>query len=237
MRKQYLAYFILVFGIVGVAYGTHLLVYHFNHGNGLSIPALLLLVFGSIALVLVLTLLAFDYFAKKKKKSEPVVIEEVKPIEEEKPVVKEEVTSKPEVKVEQSSTRYEYTPKEKDRVSYSVPSTVYVKQVGYGPILRVEGSRILDMRSNTYYRFENNILYQEGSGPVFEIRGNQIKNAFGGFLYEISGSNINKVYGGFYASISGNYITLFDLSVKYEMTDSLSKKQLLAVAALLFGKY
>ena len=120
--------------------------------------------------------------------------------------------------------------------SYSV-STVYVKQVGYGPLLRVEGNRILDMRSNTYYRIEDNMVMQEGYGPVFEIRGNQIKNAFGSFLYELSGSNINKVFGGFYASISGNYITLYDLSIKYEMTDSLSKSQILAVAALLFGKY
>ena len=121
--------------------------------------------------------------------------------------------------------------------SSSSVSTVYVKQVGYGPLLRVEGNRILDMRSNTYYRIENNIVNQEGYGPVFEIRGNQIKNAFGGYLYELSGSNINKVFGGFYASISGNYITLYDLSIKYETTDSLSKSQILAVAALLFGKY
>ena len=93
------------------------------------------------------------------------------------------------------------------------------------------------MRNNVYYRIEDNMVKQEGSGPVFEIRGNQIKNAFGGFLYELSGGNINKIYGGFYASISGNYITLFDLSVKYELTGQLSKKQTLAVVALLFGKY
>lgn len=48
---------------------------------------------------------------------------------------------------------------------------------------------------------------------------------------------IGTVFGGFYASISGNYITVHDLSVKYEMTDRLSKTQLLAVSALLFGKY
>ncbi len=41
MRKQYLLWIIAVFGIVGVAYGGYLLIYHFNHGNGLSIPALL----------------------------------------------------------------------------------------------------------------------------------------------------------------------------------------------------
>ena len=93
------------------------------------------------------------------------------------------------------------------------------------------------MRTNTYYRIEGNVVNQEGCGIRYEIRGNQIRDAFGGYLYELSGSNINKVYGGFYASISGNYITLFDLSQKYEMTDSLSKKQILVAAALLFGAY
>ena len=76
-----------------------------------------------------------------------------------------------------------------------------------------------------------------GGGPVFEINGNSIKLAFGGYLYEISGSNINKVYGGFYASISGIYIQTFDLKQKYEMTDSFNKKQMLAIAALIFGTY
>ena len=92
------------------------------------------------------------------------------------------------------------------------------------------------MRSNTYYRLENNILMQDGYGPIYEIRSNQVKDAFGGYLYELSGSNINKTFGGFYASISGNYITLYDGSIKYEMSDSLSKSQILAVIALLFGK-
>ena len=93
------------------------------------------------------------------------------------------------------------------------------------------------MRTSTYYRIENNNVMQEGYGICYEIRGNQIRDAFGGYLYELSGSNINKVFGGYYASISGNYITLYDLSTKFETTDSLSKKQVLAVAALLFGNY
>ena len=112
-----------------------------------------------------------------------------------------------------------------------------MKQVGYGPVLRIEGTRVIDMRTNTYYRIENNMVMQDGYGPIFEIRGNQIKDAFGSYLYELSGNNINKVFGGFYASISGNYITLYDLSIKYETTDSLSRRQILVVAALLFGKY
>ena len=112
-----------------------------------------------------------------------------------------------------------------------------MKQVGYGPVLRIEGNRIVDMRSNTYYRIEGDRLMQEGYGIRYEIRGNAIRDAFGGFLYEYNGSSINKTFGGHYASVSGNYITVYDLSMKYEMTGDLSKKQILAVAVLLFGRY
>ena len=93
------------------------------------------------------------------------------------------------------------------------------------------------MRNYTYYRIEGNAVTQEGYGLRFELRGNQIKDAFGGYLYEINGGNINKVFGGFYASVSANYITVFDLSAKFELSGALSQKQLLVVSALLFGDY
>ena len=123
-----------------------------------------------------------------------------------------------------------------ERVSYSRYDVddIYVKKVGYGPVLRVSGNRVLDMRSNTYYHIQGNMVHQDGGGPAFEINGSKIRSAFGGYLYEISGSNINKVFGGFYASISGNYITIHDLSEKYETTGTLNKNQILVVAALLF---
>lgn len=239
MRRHYLLWSIAVFGIIGTAYGAYLLVYHFNHGNGLSIPALLLLIFGFIALVTFLAMYIFSYIAEKKKKKEsaPIAIEK----ETEEVTVAEEIEEKPSIKQETKQEREEYDSKSNvtyefsSSSSYSV-STIYVKQVSYGPLLRIEGSRIVDMRTNTYYRIENNMVMQDGYGPVFEIRGNQIKDAFGGYLYELSGSNINKTFGGFYASISGNYITLYDSSMKYETTDSLSKRQILVVVALLFGK-
>ena len=237
MRKQYLLWIIAVFGIVGVAYGGYLLIYHFNHGNGLSIPALLLLIFGGVALITFIVLYILSYISLQKKKAMELTKKEEAPVVEE---VKPEPQPKAEVK---SKARYEdvqYTSsREKPNRSIydNAVSTIYIKKVGYGPILRIDGNRILDMRNNTYYRIEGNMVKQEGSGPLYEIRGNQIKNAFGGYLYELSGDNINKVFGGFYASISGNYITIYDLSVKYEMTDRLSKNQILAVAALLFGKY
>lgn len=237
MRKQNLLWIIAVFGIVGSAYGGYLLIYHLNHGNGLSLPALFLLIFGALALIIFLgTYIPLTIIDKKKRGEPTTLIEEKKPFEEQKVTEEKAKPTAQMNKVEQ----HPYIPKQ-ERVSYSSSRydspTVYIKKVGYGPIMRVENGRILDMRNSTYYRFEGNMLMQEGYGPVYEIRGNQIKNAFGGFLYELSGSNINKVFGGFYASISGNHITLYDLSVKYEMTGSLTKNQILAVAVLLFYKY
>lgn len=238
-RKQYMPWLIMVLGIVGTAYGIHLLIYHFNKGNGLNVLALLLLILGMVCLIFTILLLGSIYLAQKKKKNEDIIIDE--PVEEKEEVVepkKEE--AKPAPKVEKKNIETGYVPQEKRTCgssSNSYVSTCYIKQVGYGPLLRVEGNRILDMRNNTYYRIENNIVNQDGYGIRYEINGNQIRDAFGGYLYEISGSNINKVFGGFYASISGNYITLYDSSRKYEMTESLSKKQLLVVAVLLFSNY
>ena len=237
-RKQYMPWLIMVLGIVGTAYGIHLLIYHFNKGNGLNVLALLLLILGIVCLVFTILLLGSIYLAQKKKKNEEIVIDQ--PVEEKVEVVEPKKEEKPAPKVDKKNVETPYVPREKrtySSSSNSYVSTCYVKQVGYGPLLRVEGNRILDMRNNTYYRIENNIVNQDGYGIRYEINGSQIRDAFGGYLYEISGSNINKVFGGFYASISGNYITLFDSSRKYEMTESLSKKQLLVVAVLLFSNY
>ena len=236
MRRIYFSWIIAVIGIFGTVYGAYLLAYHFNHGNGLSVLSLVLLILGIVCLSLSIPMWIISYINNKKRKDEPTP----PPVKEE---PKEEMVEQPkEEKIElvqrQKPVHSGYVSRSDDKTYTSyVPTTVYVKQVGYGPVLRVEGNRILDMRSNTYYRIEGNMVNQEGYGPVFEIRDNQIRSAFGGYLYELSGSNINKVYGGFYASISGNYISLYDLSMKYEMTDSLSKKQILVVAALLFGSY
>ena len=234
-RKQYIDWLTTVFGIFGTVYGSYLISYHFNHGNGLNVLALVLLILGLISLVFAILIFVgrIIYFRKHNDNNviEATVIEEKteeKKIEE--PVVtkieSEQKPSKISNTYAKSSSRSSY--------SYSSSSTVYVKLIGEGPLLRVEGSRFLDMRNNTYYRIEGNTVYEEGYGPRFEIVGNRIRDIFGGYLYEISGSNINKVVGGFYASISGNYITIHDLSSKYEITDSLTNKQILITAALLF---
>ncbi|MBE6135318.1 MAG: hypothetical protein E7179_04880 [Erysipelotrichaceae bacterium] len=243
MRRYYLPWTIMVIGTIGLAYGAHLLFYHSSKGEGLYIPGLLLLIFG--ILFLIPSIAANIYYVVKRRKEFAASIDEKqKEIE-----AKEEKAEEPapaikpkEEKVEMVQHRREerptYTPRrEIEAPSRPTYSTSYVKKVGYGPVLRVCGPQIVDMRSNTYYRIEGNIVKEDGGGPRFEIRDNQIRDIYGSYLYEINGSNINKVYGGFYASISGSYITLYDLSEKYEMTDDLSKKQILAVAALLFGRY
>ena len=65
MRRIYLGWMIAVFGIFGTIYGAYLLIYHFNHGNGLNIYALLLLIFGAIALTLILVLYIITLIQKR----------------------------------------------------------------------------------------------------------------------------------------------------------------------------
>lgn len=245
MRRMHFGWIIGVLGIFGTVYGTYLLIYHSNRGNGLNSTALILLIVGIVALFAFIVISVGSLYARRKNKANSyndsgeenitVVVENSQESVENSTISEIEETK-------QTSIKKEYDYEHKNEKVYapstsSYSSTVYVKQVGYGPLLRINGDRILDMLTNTYYRIEGNLVKQEGYGPVLEIRGNQIKEAFGNYLYEISGNNINKVFGGFYASVSGNYITTYDLSLKYEMTDSLSKRQILVVAAMLFGKY
>ena len=137
MRKQYLVWSIAVFGIFGTVYGAYLLAYHFNHGNGMNVGAAVLLSSGLLFLVTFLVLYTISYFQKKKAKEtapiEAEVIEDkvVEPIVEEK---KPSIKTTPSMKQEEYVSRSETT-----RSSYSSYdySTVYVKQVGYGPLLIV----------------------------------------------------------------------------------------------------
>ena len=234
MRRLHFWWTFLVGATICTAYGGFTLIYHLNKGNGLKVHALILLVLGLVAFAVYFVLYVMSLLQKKKKQDEPqpepvVMAEEKKEevIQEEKPVE----TAKPTAKTRD----YEYVrePRKPSRPSYT---DAYVKKVGYGPVLRFFGNQILDMRNNTYYRFQDNYVYVDGGGVAFEINNKRIRNAFGSYAYEISGSNINKTFGGFFASISGNYISKYDNSEKYEMTDSLTSSQLLVAAILLFGE-
>lgn len=249
MRKYRLPWSIAAFGFVAVAYGTYSLVSHLKSDEEIFLPGLLMLIAGAIALLTLLVLILIDAFKRIRNKDlieAPIKedsYEEAIKVEEEEEHISENPINIDEEEIdnleEYGEEEEEFTPsytRSYSSSSYSY-STIYVKEIGYGPVLRIDGSRILDMRNNAYYHIENNIVIQDGYGPTFEIRGNQIKDVYGSYLFEISGNNINKVFGGFYASVSGNYITLFDSSRKFEATESLSRNQILIIAALLFGRY
>lgn len=254
MRKNNIYYFIGVLGIVGTIYGAYTLIYQYNHNDVFHIPSLIFLIVGSVCLILFFIIATCNHFYRKKNNKATVAIEENKEeIINESTITDKEVeeqnldTNSDEVEYEDEETDsstdefeyeddeidYDYEPVSNSTYTYS---TTYVRKMGYGPVLRIEGNQILDMRTNTYYQIEGNRVNRIGSGVCYEVYGNQIKDAYGSYLFEISGNNINKTYGGNFASISGGYITVIDLSEKYEISDSLSKGQILAVVAILFDK-
>ena len=164
-------------------------------------------------------------------KVEEEKIEEDEEIKEETKVVED--------KPKPSIYRYddiEYVPSSRSSSSIYDSYTSYVRKVGYGPILEINGNRIKDMRNNIYYRNEKGKIYQDGGGLIYDISSNRIRSIYGNQLYEISGNNINKVFGGYYASISGNYLTKYDGSEKYELGDRYSSNMLLLIAVLVFGE-
>lgn len=238
MRRITFAWTFLVLALVLTIYGGYSLIYSLAHNEDVPILGLVFLIVGTILLVLFAVLMLITYFQKKKHTSEhkeEVVVEEAKKVEE---VVEKKEEPKPEKKTVQSVRNYSYDEDDYPRAkSYSRydSETIYVKKVGYGPVLRIEGANIFDMRSNTYYRIEGNMIHQNGYGPVYEISGNRIRIAFSSYIFELSGDNINKVFGGYYASFNGTYLQTFDLKEKYEITGRLNNKQKLAIAALLFN--
>lgn len=236
MRKQYFVYFFVVAAIVLTAYGGYSLIYNPIHNKSVPVLGIVFFVLGIVMLLTFFVLLIISAFQNKKRRKEKK-IEEPK-VEEQKPEpqveVKKENKPAPTV-VKTTRNDVEYEPG-RDTRSYS-SETIYVRKIGYGPVLRIESNRILDMRNNTYYSLDGNMVKQDGYGPIYEISSNRIRIAFGQYLYEISGGNVNKVFGGYYASFSGGTLQTFDLKERYEIDGHLNLKQQLAVVALLFGKY
>ena len=238
MRRRYFAWTWLTLALVLTIYGGYSLIYSSATGKNVSVLGLAFFIAGVLLLIFYLVLFLISFYKKKNTppQEEEVVIDET-PIEEE---PKEEV--KPVIE-EKPAPRVKSTPKSDVTYVNTRPTrsfsggSGYVKRVGSGPVLRIEEEEILDMRSNTYYRIEGNMVKRLGNGPAYEISGNRIRLAFGGYLYEISGSNVNKTYGGFYASMSGGILQTHDLEEKYEIPSDLNLKQKLAVVALLFGAY
>ena len=244
MRRQHFPWVYTVTMVVLAMYGTFSLIYSITHDKSVPALTILFLTVSGLMLLILIVLLVVDMFKKPPVVDQPGVtkIEEEPKIEP-----KQEIKEQPKQEVveerKEPAPRYDqgYRPNRRSdefaTVTYNRGSSLYISKVGSGLVLRVNGNRIYDMRSNTYYRIEGNQVKEEGSGPVFEIDGNRIRSAFGSYLYELSGSNINRVFGGYFASVSGNYLTRYDAGEKYDLGGQLSKDQLLTVVVLLFGTY
>ena len=229
MRRQRAEWTFVVISILCIMYGAFFAIKKYNEDRTFFIVSLVICLVGVAMFITYFTLYLISFKRKKTtKKEENVVVEETQ--------IEVEKQEEPQ-KVIPPKRDYEYVSSHSSRKSSIYDdnySSGYVKLVGHGPVLEISGNRIRDMRSNTYYRIQDNYVYQDGSGVIYEISSNKIRSISGGYLYEISGCSINKTFGGFFASISGNYITKYDSSIKYEATCSLNTKQLLIIAALLF---
>ena len=241
MRRQYFAWTWLTLAIVLTGYGSYSIIYYRANNKAVPVLGWVFFITGTVLLVVYLILFFISLFQKKKitkAKENNVIVEaeeEAVPQEEKNEAIQEvkETPLRPVNQSRKSDVTYEC----RSRGSGFSGGSGYVKMIGYGPILRINEEQILDMRSNTYYRIEGNMVNQQGCGPVYEISGNRIRLAFGSYLYEISGDNVNKIFGGYYASISGGTLQTFDLKEKYEIPSDLNLKQKLAIVALLFGTY
>ncbi len=162
-RKQYIDWLATVFGIVGVSYGGFMLLWHHNRGNGTNPLALTLLILGLVSLAFGLAMLLSRHIAAKKRKTDVALPpkEEVKEEAPDQEDESEEAIDDEEPGPEPKSYR-ERPDRSRPRPSggYSSFSTAYVRLAGYGPLLRFDGTRVLDMRSNTYYRIEGDYVYE-----------------------------------------------------------------------------
>lgn len=235
MRRQRVRWEYLVIAILLTVYGAFFASTQYGKNQGLFVSAIVALSIGATMLLVYSILYAIGQQKAKRlaKQQKPEVHEEPEYREEvEKP--KEEPKREPRPT---SYARYE-TPTYPSRPSRSRydSETCYVREVGIGPILEINGNRIRDMRNNEYYRLEGNDVFHNGSGLAYHISGNQIRTIHGGMLFEKSGDRINKVFGGFYASISGNRMTKYDLSRILEISGPLSDKMILVVTVLGLGE-
>ena len=237
MRRQYFYWIYLVTAMVLAIYGGYSIIYNVTHEKAVPILGIVFLAVGGLMLLGYLILVIISLFQKLKKPAK----------EQAAPKKVEEKIEEPQIEEKKPAKTASFNRNYSSEVSYEssrssgsrafVGGSGYVKLVGHGPVLRIEEEEILDMRSNTYYVIEGNMVKMRGQGPIYEISGSRIRDAFGGYLYEISGSSVNKTFGGFFASIESGYLQTHDLKVKYEIPSSLNIKQKLAIVALLFGSY
>ena len=242
MRRQRFLWQVSVIAILLITYGGFFVFYQYGKNQAIWISSIVALSIGIVLLVVIFV--AFYRKMKKTVKKETLIVpeekkaetEEKQPEVKEKPAeVQEEKQVKPVTPRRQAKPRSYYETSSQPR-SYYDSENGYVKEIGHGPILEINGHIVRDMRTNTFYRLEGNNIYVEGGGLAYVIYGDRIQSIRGHLLYEKSGNSINKVFGGFFASISGNYITQYDSSRKFEITAQFSSKMILLITVLAFGE-
>ena len=243
MRRQQISWTYNVIAILLIIYGTYFLIREFNNRGTLFISSIIALSIGVFLFLLrlILSSIGKNKTTKEDKPSNPVIDDENIYQESASYTPKENKISdinKKEYKSNKSSNTYEesnyYRKKSSSSNSYY---NSYIKRVGYGPVLEINGNRIRDMQNNIYYRIEGNDVYSDYGGLAYIINGKRIRSAYGQELYEVSGSGIYKVFGGYFASIDGSYISRVDTLEKYEYDSNLDYKYILVAAVILFGEY
>ena len=249
MRRQSIAWTYLVISVLLILYGGYFVISGNKYGGNIYVSAIIALSIGSIMMLIFLILSTIDRINNKKDEKNKKVQEENKIVEEEFTIENEVETPKEKVIEEKKSEPEEIKVVESPKPSspsysrsikkenMSRPYYGYISELGVGPIIDINGFRIRDMRSNTYYRLESNCVYSDYGGLVYVIEGNVIRSVGRGYLYEISGGDVYKVYGGYFASFSGNHISLYDNSKIYEYGGGMSIELKLVITVILFGEY
>ena len=171
MRRQHFQWTFLVLALVLMIYGGYSLIYsHVNHKD-LPVLGLIFFIGGSILMIVYVVLTIISVFQNRKAAANNKVVEakvEEVPEKEEKPEEEPEQEDEEEEEIEEPVTEKEDTRALRNDTVYvseskrSAPrfegGSGYVKKVGFGPVLRVNNEEVLDMRTNTYYRIEGNMV-------------------------------------------------------------------------------
>ncbi len=242
MRRHYLKLAIIIVPLLFIAYGTVSAIRQYNKDQNAFNGAIAIIVIG--VSIWVLFFAGVGIFALVRNKKNPLKRDE--PEAKEGPEDEYKPKGEPEVRERPARRDYEYAPSQRrsyenrsrydNEPSSSYGGSGYVNELGYGPVLEINGDTIRDMDHNAYYRLENGRVYAQGRGLLYEISNNKIKTIYGDYLYAKSGDTINRVFGGFFASISGNVITKYDGSKRFQFSGRLSNEQILVAVVLLFGE-
>ena len=111
-----------------------------------------------------------------------------------------------------------------------------IKLIGRGPVLEINGTRIKNLVTSESYDINGSYISLVGNGPIYEIKGNAIKEVYGSYKLELNGNMLYSLTFGNIAEINGSFIRYMYGGNEYELPEGLTKLELLAIIAILFGK-